>query len=174
MSLQHYSNEVMQIIQESNVASLNDIDVAVDAALARVKQLPNYQVLTERLIRDAVKDLVHDARHQVNKGIKQRRGEYTQPINAPVKMTQTVQEVYQSYYNYCIGSRTLGSLTGAELLEVADQQEKQAKGFVFNSTLCRKLATVVPPDRTVKEVVSKQKDLAKYFSDTHKEVYEAE
>lgn len=135
----------------------DDIPASVREAETRIRRLPEYSELVAMLVTSSVQQLIYDARHQSNGVLRRAAGVYGGPAKVTDSGSNAVQRVYASYYSYCIDGRTLGMIKGAELADIADNEESTANGHHFNARLCRRLAAMVPADKLVKDVVTERK-----------------
>jgi hypothetical protein len=140
----------------------DDIEKAVDDAVERIRKLKEFPKLVDELVRSAVRHVVSDCRHTANVAMKLAAGEYGGP--AKVTAGKATDRVAQNYYAYFIGGRTLGSITGDELEDIAASEANRAKGHEFNSRLCLRLKPFVAKGKTVRECVKPAK-LASLFKD---------
>lgn len=149
MNLSHQAADIARRAHESNP---NDVSAAATQALAELQKLPDWQTLTTDLIVNAVRGLVHQARQQSNVQIRRDAGYYGQSAKV-LATSETLTQIATSVYDYCLGGRTLGNLTGAELPAIAAHEEAAAAGHGFNASLCRWLQGIVPAGETVKQAV---------------------
>lgn len=144
-------DDLQAIASEEAKKHSDDIDAAVDAAMRRLCKLPNYTDLVDNLVRSAVRHVVSDARHTMNVAMRRSNSEYGGP--AKVVAGSAVNRVASDYYAYYIGGRTLGTIKGEELTDIAASESERANGHDFNARLCRSLAPLVPKDKTVRQCV---------------------
>jgi hypothetical protein len=142
-------NAVQAIATEEAMRHRNNVAHALDAAIQRVRDLPNYDDLVDALVLEAVRERVYDARHQDCRAIRKAAGEYCGP--AKVTAGATSNDVAFGVYCYMIDGRTLGTIRGDELAVIADGEEARAHGHRFNARLCRKLLDHVSEDKTVRQ-----------------------
>ncbi len=160
---------VTKIVKDAVAANPGDIPAAIDASVAGVRNLPEYPDIIEALTRNAVSFLVYQSRHAVNVELKKQAGGYGGPAKVAAA-SDAVRDAYRSYFDYTIGKRTLGLLTGLELDAVADQEGNIANGHLFNVELCRLVRAKVNDDEVVKDVL-KEKRLAAIFKAARKTIY---
>jgi hypothetical protein len=129
----------------------DDIDAAVDAVLKRGRRLPEYPTFADGLIRNSIRHMIHDVRHAMNTAMKKANGQYGGP--AIVTAGSATAAVARSVYSYMIAGKSLGSILGEELEKIAADEESRASGHQFNAKLCRALAPLVKPEKTVRECV---------------------
>jgi hypothetical protein len=139
----------------------DDIPSAVDAAEAGVRRHPEFPDVVDTLVRDAIQGAVYAARGLSNRELKSETC-YGGPAKVRVGDSESIGRVYQSVFDYYIGSRTLGDLLGSELEDVEVNETEKAAGHMFNARLAAELRKVVPADKRVREAVS-QKKLEKLF-----------
>lgn len=142
----------------------DDITAAINLAETQIRKMKEFPELVDSLVRGAVQELVYQRRHVANTAARKAAGAYGQAAKVVTGASEAVQEVARSLYGYYIAGRTLGSVLGSELEEIADSETAVAAGHSFNARLCRKLAQIVPVDKTVREAVSERK-LKALFAD---------
>lgn len=152
-----FPEEVLCVCRAASERHPEDVSAAVDEAVARLKRLASYPDLVETLVRQAVQDLVYEARHVKNVRTRRENGGYGGPPKVTVGGNAEIGRVYEDVFAYRIAGTTLGSLTGAELPAVASKEREIAGGHLFNAALCERLARSVPVERTVREVVSEKR-----------------
>ena len=128
--------------------------------MSAIKRLPEYDDFREELVVYAVRGMVHDVRHADNIKMRREAGEFGGP--AKVGVGAAVQQACQNVYAYFIAGTTLGMILGSQLSEIANSEAAKADGHLFNTRLCRRLARLVPANKTVKQAV-KESVLAKIF-----------
>lgn len=152
----NYPDKVLQITAKMAAEYGDDIPAAVAAAVRTVRGLPGYRSMVDTLVQQCIKELIYQARHNANVAARREEGYYGQPGKVS-GVTTTTEEVHRSLYCYYIGGTMLGLVTGSELPVLAAKEELTASGHLFNARLCRKLATLVPDDKRVQDVVSEKK-----------------
>jgi hypothetical protein len=152
-----FPDSILQIAKEAAQRHGDDVGSAVDEALGLIKATPEYESIIDKMVRVAVADMVYKARHDSNKIIKKKAGEYGTEQKVKSGSTKAIQESYGSVYNYYLGGRTLGNLMGSDLDKIAKAEEAVAEGHMFNVRLCRRLSALVPKDKLVREVVGEKK-----------------
>lgn len=152
-----FPDEVNQVIDDAVRQYPDDIDTAVDVAVEDIMSLPCFKNIRNDLFRSAIRSLIHDKRHSINVSIKHAASKYGGPAKVKYASSEAVNRVSASCYDYSIGSRSLGSMTGVELLEVRESELAIAKGHQVNATLCERLSKIVPPEKTVRESVTEKK-----------------
>jgi hypothetical protein len=128
---------------------------ATAQAEAEARRHPEWEALVALLITAAVRRLVWDRRHAGNTILRAGEGRYGGParVNAA---GEAVARVYADWYAYCLAGRSLGSLTGADLPQVAAAEESRAAGHAVNARLCRALEPHVGADQTVRDAVNRR------------------
>ena len=159
MGLPESVQKIIAAVVEKNGS---DIDAAVNEAESRVRRLKDFEDLQRGLVRDALRAAIHDRRHSCNVSLRRENREYGGPAKVSAGSSDAVNEVHRSCYGYYIGSTMLGSLLGNQLPKLAEAEEARAEGHQFNAALLRKLAPLVPEDKTVQQSVSATK-LQKMF-----------
>ncbi len=139
-----------------------DIQAAVDEAVASVRELPDYDDLVADLVRNCLQELVYDARHKTNVQIKRESGYYGQA--GKPRQTGAVEEAYQSVYEYRISGTLLGELRGEDLLPLVASETAIGNGHLFNASLLAWLArdVKVPADKRVRQCVTEKKLRAEF------------
>jgi hypothetical protein len=169
----------------------DDIPRATRYALQLFKRLPEFEEWCEGLPLGMAQDIVHEARHHHNREIKRqsRREEgvavaacassaretnerSTRPRPEPrprinIAESQGVRSTYIAYMTKRIAGRTVGSLYGRELEDIAMNERERASGYEFNARLMQRLKPLVPDNRTVREAISEEK-LAAIWKDVEK------
>jgi hypothetical protein len=167
----------------------DDIPRATRYALQLFKRLPEYEEWCEGLPMGMAQDIIHEARHHHNREIKRQfRREVavaacasstgsanersTRPRSEPrprinVAESQGVRSTYIAYMTKLIAGRTVGSLYGRELEDIAVNERATASGYEFNARLLQRLRPLVPDGRTVREAISEEK-LAAIWKDVEK------
>jgi len=159
--------EVHDIARRCAEKHKQDVNVAIAAAYEQVMKLDNFDEFVLALAHAAVSDLVYDCRHQSARAMKIAAGAYGGPAKVIVGLSGSVQRVYESLYNYRIAGTVLGCLYGRDLADIASKEAEKASGHRFNADLCAKLATMVPDDKRVHDVVS-EKTLGNLFRNMEK------
>lgn len=145
----------------------DDTKSAVEKALDDVKKLPEFDTYVEALIRYSLTQLAYAARHQINVKIKKEQGHYA-TVRKVAATSVVVNRVYRSLYDYRIGGKTLGQVTGRDIDTIINRESASAEGHLFNVRLCYKLQGLVGVNETVREVLSEKK-----LQDIFQEVQEA-
>jgi len=156
-----FPKNVVSIIEQANANNPNDIVTAVNDAVARVKRLPEYPDLVDKLVHNSIQELLYDARHRINVQIKRDSGYYGGPAKVS-HYSESINRVCASVYAYQIARRQLGKIQGNELNGIAANEDRMADGHKFNADLCRWLAELVPADKLVEQAVSERKLKAKF------------
>jgi hypothetical protein len=148
---------VIAIVREATSKNPSDVDAATTAAEAKIRELPEFDDLVCQFIRTAIKELIYDERHRTTKAVKYLAGLYGKPAKTPSKDSERVQKAYSSVWSFYIGGTVLGAVLGRELHVLARKEEKIAKGHTLNQRICLNLATLVPLDKRVGQVISDKK-----------------
>lgn len=143
---------VCRTAAEKNV---ENIEAAVAEAYDAVLALPEWPDFRDALVMNAIRAMVHDVRH--NDNVKMRRECGTWTTIPKSTMASIPADVMISVWGYNIAGRTLGTILGEELDQIAQDEAARADGHNFNARLCRKLKSLVPTGKTVKQAVSEAK-----------------
>lgn len=135
----------------------DDINKATDRAVKSIRQHEEFDSLIDDMVRDCIRGKVHEFRHQQNIATWKEHGKYGGPAKVNVGASLAVQEVITSVYAYAIAGKTLGSIFGGDLLDIAAGERAKADGHSANAKLCELLAPLVPKDKTVAEAVKETK-----------------
>jgi len=134
------------------------VDRAVELALRRITELPDYESYVAGLVHNAVRELVHARRGQRNTAMRREQGEYGRPAKVNPLLSAAVSGAYESVYLYRLGGAVLGDLTGEALEQVARSEEEGARTKLFNARLARWcLAQGVAEGRRVRDVIPEKK-----------------
>lgn len=152
-----YPLEVLAIARECMNESKEDIGQAVASAKALIQELECYPALVDRMVTEAIRELIYNLRHQENVKIKRQDGSFHTTNKTRIWESSHVKEVYKSAYNYMIGGRTLSLLLGEEIETLAEGEKNRADGHLFNYRLLKTLQPLIPEGRRVKEVLSEQR-----------------
>lgn len=148
--------ESIKAVVEAAARKYPEVGDAVAAAERAARKLPEFPGMVDALVRDAIRSLVHNVRH--NDNVKRRRENREYDVLPKVKGTsERVNAIHRSLYYHNIGGKILGMLTGAELYDVGFAERNRAIGSMFNYRLCMKLCDLVPEDKTVQDAVSERK-----------------
>ncbi len=157
-----FNEDVLKAAAKAAADHPDDIPKAVAQAEKAIRRFPDFDEMIDSLVSQAITDLIYDARHTISKRMRNAAGDYAPDAKVVVGKSAAVQAAARSVYDYCIGGTTLGMLTGEQLRAVADSEEAIANGHLVNVRLARKLASIVPLKKTVREVV-KEARLQKIF-----------
>ena len=149
--------EVLDLAAEIAVKYGADIEKATDALDRAIRKLPEFEDLTENLLRMAEQELIYDARHQANIRTRLENGGYGGPAKVVSGDSEAVKRVAQSVYAYAIAGTMLGMVLGDQLPDIAASEAARAEGHAFNARLCERLAGMVPKGKRVREVVSEKR-----------------
>lgn len=159
--------EVHDIARQCAEKHKQDVRAAIDAAYDKVRNLDDFDEFVQSLVYGAISDLVYDCRHQSARAMKINAGAYGGAAKVTAGSSGSVQRTYDSLYNYRIAGTVLGCLYGRDLADIAKSEAEKASGHRFNAGLCAKLATMVPDDKRVHDVVS-EKTLGNLFRNMEK------
>lgn len=163
-----YPESVLSVARAMAAKHGDDIPRAVTEAEKLIRKLPEFDSLVDQMIRNAVREMVYDARHISNVATKRQTGHYFQEQKVDTTKSKAVLQAYKSVYAYCVAGTQLGLLYGERLAEIAESEQSIANGHVFNAALCRKLSEIVPKGTQVKDAISEKK-LRALFDRTKKE-----
>jgi len=152
-----YPREVFEIVRQCCDKYPQSVATAVERATKLIKAMPVYDDLIDLLIRNAIQDLVYDARHYANVANKKQMGLYGGPGKVVSGRSRTVNRIADSVYLWRIGGTVLGKLLGKELIPIAESESSIADGHAFNARLCQALAPLVAEDKTVEQCVPEKK-----------------
>lgn len=153
----NYPESLTAIVQHAASEHRDNIDQAVDCAAKAWRATEERAEWLEQMELGQLRNLIHDARHQTNVAIRREAGAYAGPAKVGLS-TGAANRVAQSILDgYVICGRVLGDILGKELVPFAKIELERAEGYQFNARLCRKLAAVVPDDKTVRQVLSESK-----------------
>ena len=148
MSIPKAALDVVRVAIQNHPDSIDDCLVEADK---NIRQLSCYSEFVEELVTNAIRELVYDERHRINWKI--RAGTYKCTPKVLMGDSEGIAEVHWNEYSFCIAGRSLGSILGSELEDIALTEESQARGHTANATLCRNLMKLVRPNQTVREAV---------------------
>lgn len=157
MSEAHLPIPILDIVKKAADEHPDAIERALELALREIQSLPGYSTFIDQLVRRAVRGAIHEYRHQMN--VKMKRAEKIYGGAPKVKhgTSKGVGEAYRFGYNYFIAGRTIGSMLGRDLEDIARDERGRAIGHMFNARLCEELCRHVKPEQTVREVVSENR-----------------
>jgi hypothetical protein len=153
---QRYPPSFTTIVTEEVIACA-EARTATDAALARIRQLPEFNSLVDKMLWDAVNGMVHNARNWEN--VKAKRdilAGYLGPAKVSAAGSTAVNEAYCSVLDrYRIGKTCLGDVYGRDIAGIRRSQKEQANGCLFNDRLLELFeGEDVPANKTIRECVS--------------------
>ncbi len=146
---------LLEIVNQEVDAAPDSVEITIDQVIARAKRETVFGQWSDDLIRKGVANLVYGVRHERNVVMRQQNGDYG--TAAKVTAGEATARVVRSVYQYMIAGKSLGSVTGEELPDIADAESARAGGHEFNARLCRQLAKSVKGEKTVRECVSETK-----------------
>lgn len=152
---------LLDLCREHAAKNPDEIERAVKSALAEWQESDERtQEWIDGLERFAIREIVYRFRHSMNVDIRKQRGDFGKPADVTLGTGAANRVAQYVLDQYSIDGRSLGGILGSELAALAKAESERANGHVFNATLCRKLAAIVPEDKTVREAVSNAKALA--------------
>lgn len=156
----NYPESVLDIVKAATAEHPDDIAKATDTALRKIRKLPEFPELVDKLIHDAIQELIYGERHAENCRIRKEAGGGPKPIviDHKGKIGQAIAQRY--YLNLYIGGRQLRYIAGKDLQPLASEEEKIGQGHLWNARLLTALASKVPEDSTVGETLTED-DLVK-------------
>lgn len=163
-----FPEAVLALVREAEAKNPNDIDEAVETAAKKIRKLPEFDSLVDAFVTRAVRELIHDARHNETRLIKKEAGSYD-AIPKVSSVGDAVNRAAMSVYLYRIAGRTLGDLLGSELEAIAKNENEIAEGHLFNARLMDRLRKMVPEDKRVREAV-KESRLNALFKECEKKL----
>lgn len=143
--------EIRSLAREAASKHGDDIDKALDVAEAAIKKHPDYRTYVRKLVRESIREMIHDCRHRTNQSIRAGIGAYGRPPKVNYGNSKTASVVHQTCYDYCINGTLLVLMTGDDLRSTAVSERLISDGHIFNAVLCEELAKIVPADKTVKQ-----------------------
>lgn len=164
-----FPESVLAVVAKAVEQHPNDISAAVAAAEQEVLGLDEFEEFSGLLIHHTLQGLVYDARHMLNRRIKNDAGLYGAAPKVS-GMSERVNAIHASVYAYCIGGMTLGEVKGEELEGLAASEAEIAAGHAFNVRLCTELARLVPEGKAVKQAMTEKK-LRALFRTVHRTVH---
>ena len=149
--------------------ALNDLELEVQA-------LPEFPDLQRTLIRNALRQVLHQVRNQSNQATRKANSLISQTTASDPKVivlnSRTVKQISKNIADsYFLGGKRLGDLYLQDLEMVAVKEQASAEGHRFNVSLCEQLMTMVGDNGTVRDYVS-EKELRKLFRNLQKEKME--
>lgn len=132
----------------------DDVDAQTEAAQAAVRGLPDFRAHVAAIVDAAVVEAVYDARSAINKDAK--KSVYSGPAKVEIGASAMINAVSRSVtlFDLNIGGKTLGDMTGADLLPVAESERSRANGILANAELLTRLRGRVKDDQRVRDAVS--------------------
>ncbi len=146
---------LQKLVDEAVDKHLDSIEDATEAVLKKTGRVAWFEKLKDELTRRAIAGMIHDTRHRINVAMRTASGDYGGP--ATVTAGAASGRIAQGVMAYLIGGKTLGMLTGDELVNTADAEAERASGHQFNARLCRELARTVKGDTLVRQKFSVKK-----------------
>ena len=185
-----WPKEILGIFRKASDDNPDDITAAKKAAKRKLERRPDWPDLVERLVDEALLDKIHQMRHRSNCEIKRAlnptlSSQADPPTPSTPKATtgppkvvagrsriagKIAQEV--NYLNYFVDGRTLGSILGEELPELADQERMMGQEHYAKAALYERLSAIVPKKKRVSQAISNGR-LGQLFRETGLVVDEA-
>lgn len=159
----NFPASVTAVVKAASAKHPDDTPSAVDWALRRIRALDEFDDLIDTFLKQAIQDLIYDARHNENRQIRNASGRPELEPKVDALKSASVHAVSKSQYDYFVAGRTLGSILGSDLRGIAEDEASTGEGYQFRARLLDKLADVVPAKKTVREAVSKTR-LAKIWA----------
>lgn len=152
-----FPESFLSIVKKMAFRYGTNIEKAVENAETAIRQLPEFGEIQRGLVTEAIRHLIHDARHKANLKMRRESGSHVAPTRVTTGSSTVVKRVAESLFNYRIAGTLLGVLTGEDLPGIIESESNIAEGHTFNANLCRKLLPLVEKDKTVKDSVSQAK-----------------
>lgn len=150
-------NAIESVIREVAKTYRDDVTQAIEIARQRLKALPEFSGFVDTLVDQAIQELVYRERCRSNQEMRRDGFAYDGAAKVVAAASTGANEVYRSWFDYYIGSKTLGGLLGEELRPLAGSERELANGHTFNAMLLDRLHPLVPKDKKVREVVPEKK-----------------
>lgn len=141
------ADAVMDIVKEEAERFPADAPEAAAQAFARVRQLPDWDAMTDSVWLRILRHFVYQVRQRTNRQIRAKAGYYRAESRVE-SHTDLVNTIHKTVYEYNLTGSTLGELLLADLEAEAERQEKLIRAHRFNAQLLRALAQ----DRRVTDV----------------------
>jgi hypothetical protein len=152
-----FPESVLSIVREAVKRFPKDPPKSIDWAVGRVKKLPDYEDLVASLVKQAMADLIYDQRHTTTVQIRRSAREYGGPAKVVSGDSPGVASVAESVYFYKIGGTILGEILGKDLRAIGQSERAISNGHFLNARLVEKLATLVPPEKRVRDAVGEDR-----------------
>lgn len=151
-----FPKPILKIVERAAAKYGDDVEQAVAYAGKNVRRLKAFTSFVDGLVDHALREMIYDARHRTNLRIRRDNGSDEERVRPKVVSGQSpaVERVYDSVYNYLIAGRSLGSVYGETLEDIAASERAKGRGCFFNAGLAEELRLLVPAGKTVREVVS--------------------
>lgn len=151
-----FPKSVLAIVRE--VARKYDtIKKALPVGLRRIRKLPDYADLVDRLVEHSVRELIADMRHTDNRAMRKKAGTYGQAARVSVGQSPGVQRTEARLWSYRIAGTALGLVMGGDLAVIGENEAAKAEGHNFNVRLCQRLDPLVADDKRVQDAVSEKR-----------------
>lgn len=153
-----YPETLRSIIKAAAVEHQESIDDAVDSAFKQIEKLDDYSEWIEKMVRQAIREMIHQARHETNTDFRRSNGEFGGPAKVGTATGAANRVAAMCLLDsYAIGGTSLGSILGSELPAIRDSQITKGRGCFFNAALCSALIPLVADDKSVRECVTEKK-----------------
>ncbi len=133
------ADSVFNIVKREAERYPNDPAEAAAQAFAKVRDLENWQDMSDAVWLRILRHFIYQVRQRTNRQIRAKTGYYRAEARIEEHST-LVNAIHKSVYDYCLGGYSLGNLPLAELEPQAELQEKFVRGHRFNAKLLRTLA----------------------------------
>ena len=154
-----FPRSFLQAAEAASQKHPEDVAEAARVALEAIRGLPEFGDCVDLLVEEAVTLMVYNARQYKNKRIKTAAGHYAKKGVRKVSTAESeaLAQAYDEVFEYCIGGRTLGSILGKEIPDLEKTQRLEAGGYLYNADLLLTLRPLVPPNKTVKQAVPRER-----------------
>lgn len=146
------------IVRAAALKHKDDTQDATRQVFDEIKQRDDYEELAEELVFRAVASIVSDFRHALTTANKRAAGLYGGP--AKVGNATGIANMVAGLCildRHFIGTKSLGSLTGAELPLVRDNELRKADGHKLNAAICEAFMPYVAAEKTIRQCVTAKK-----------------
>ncbi len=164
------ADSVFNIVQREAERYPNDPAEAAAQAFAKVRDLENWQDMSDAVWLRILRHFIYQVRQRTNRQIRAKTGYYRPEARLEDHAT-LVNAIHKSVYDYCLNGYKLGDLPLSELEAQAELQEKFVRGHRFNAKLLRTLAkdkrvtTAKKASGTIVSKVFSAKELWDYFKE---------
>jgi hypothetical protein len=161
-----YPDSFAAIITAAVRKHKTNIDSAVDAALSKLEQEPEFEAWKEQMVRDKIRELVTHRRSNLNTPRCMNPSRFIHNDVPAIRRTiidlpDIASKIAETItLDYMIGGKTLGTLYGKELVGLAERSWSSGQKHLVMAHLAARLSRIVPREKQVQDVVSKS-ELAK-------------